>query len=438
MKTASIRPSSLDGLKKLAKKLKQERGIPHTEALELASRQAGYQSFVHARRSFADATGGTAAASYPVFLTAHWYERRAGANNSSGLNVNALDGAPSRRAGRELLQIRLSRPLPSIVTKQRVGKTRGLGTFVMEYDDHLEMHYLVDSQQRARELLLLAERTLRFMEVTGLQPVSHQAHRQRLQALENLPGHDHTSNWFDPTSGAVAMLDEPYPAALNSNADERAVRLAGTNFAEVSLLWEGLHNPGLTKPFLLSNDQSLLARVSAAVTGLPRYEFPATWPSETGNQGDAFMSPQRIRDSKPRRPIPNASYTNRMGATPYGGSFGTPSRWRPIEPMTPALHIELGSILYRLADFDVPWKVHERLHTHFRSELENWANYEYPGQEIGYQAYYGQEPLMRFKTPQQHLEGIKRAKEIVEAGYKDCKPRRELLAAIDAYISAVT
>lgn len=437
MKTANIRPSSLDGLKKLAKKLKQERCIPHTEALELASRQSGYQSFVHARRSLADAIGGAAAASYPVFLTAHWYERRSGVINSRGLNANAPGGAPRRRAGRELLQVRLSRPLPSIVTKQRVGKARGLGTFVMEYDDHLEMHYLADSQQRARELLLLAERALRFMEVTGLQPVSLQVHRQRLRSLDNLPGHDHTSDWFDATSGAVAMLDEPYPAALKSNAVERTVRLAGTDFTEISLLWEGLHNPGLTKPFLLSNDQSLLARVSAAVAGLPRYEFPTTWPSETGAQGDAFVSPQRIRDSKPRRPIPNASYTNRMGATPYGGSFGTPSRWRPMEPMEPALHMELGSILYRLSGFDVPWKVHERLHTHFRSELENWANYEHPGQDIGYQAYYGQEALMRFKTPQQHLEGIKRAKEIVEAGYKDCKPRRELLAVIDAYNSAV-
>src|SRR6185312_14617012 len=44
-----LRPSSLDGIKRLARTLKAERGITHTEALEIAARQAGYQSYTHAR-----------------------------------------------------------------------------------------------------------------------------------------------------------------------------------------------------------------------------------------------------------------------------------------------------------------------------------------------------------------------------------------------------
>lgn len=437
MKTANIQPSSLDGLKTLAKKLKQERSIRHTEALEVASRQAGYQSFVHARRSLATAVGGASGTNYSVFLTAHWYEHRSGTLNSSEINTNALGGPPRRRAGRELLQVNLTRSLPSIVAKHRVGKARGLGAFVMEYDDHLEMHSLADSQQKAREFLLLAERALRFMDVTGLQPVSLQVHRQRLGSLDNLPGHDHMSDWFDPISGAVAMLDEPYPEALIGRARERVIRLADIGFSEIALTWEGLHNPGVTKPFLVSNDQALLARVATAVAALPRYEFPKSWQAQTTSQGDAFVSPQRIRDRKTRRPIPKASYANRMGATPYGGNFGTPSRWRPMQQMQPALHMELGAILRRLAALTVPWKVREHLHTHFRSELENWANYEHPGEDIGYQAYYGQEPLERYKTRQQHLAGLIRAKEIVSAGYNDCKPRRQLIAAIYAFATAV-
>ncbi len=45
-----LRPLSLDGIKRLARTLKAECGVTHTEALELAARQAGYQSYTHARR----------------------------------------------------------------------------------------------------------------------------------------------------------------------------------------------------------------------------------------------------------------------------------------------------------------------------------------------------------------------------------------------------
>lgn len=437
MKIVSIRPSSLDGIKSLAKKLKQQRSIRHTEALEVASRQAGFESFVHARRLLSGGTTGAVHPSFPVYLTAHWYERRSGSINGSGINSVQIGSTPRLRAGRELLQVNLTRPLPSIISKHRIRRARGLVSFVMEYDDHLEMRQLADSQDRAKKLLLLAERALRFMEATGLQPVTHQAQRDRLRPLSDIPGHDHTSTWFDPTSGAVAMLDEPYPDALEAHTTKRAIHLMGVGFSEVALSWEGIYSPGLAKPILISDDSDLLARVCKAVTTLPGYEFPKAWDADTGAQGDAFVSPQRLRDGKARRPIPNASYTNRMGATPYGGGFGTPSRWRPIQSMAPALHTELGAILYRLADFNVPWKVRERLRTTFRSELENWANCEYPGEDIGYQAYYAQEPMERFKTRQQHVAGAKRAREIVLAGYNDCKPKRELITAIEKYAAAL-
>lgn len=437
MNIASIKPSCLDGIKNLAKKLKRDQGIRHTEALEVASRQAGYQSFVHARRSLSIVGTCASPRHFPVYLTAHWRELRQTSLGSNGISAAPSAGIPRRRAGRELLQVNLTRPLQSVISKHRVSKAQGLGVFVMEYDDHLEMHYLAESQQRARELLLSAERALRFMDVTGLQPVSLQTQRDRLRPLNDLPGHDHTSNWFDSATGSIAMLDEPYAGALKLHTAERALQLARAAFSEIPLPWDGIYNPGITKPYLISKDSALLTRVANAVSALPSYAFPDSWPDDTGVQGDAFVSPQRIRDGKVRRPIPNASYTNRMGATPYGGGFGTRSRWRPTQPMAPALHMELGSILYRLADFDVPWKVRERLRTTFRSELENWANYEHPSTEVGYKAYYDQGSLERFKTRQEHIAAAKRAKEIVMLGYDDCKPRRELIAAIEAYAVAV-
>ena len=50
MDTASIKPLTVNGIKQLAKKISRERNITHTSALNLASRQAGYEDFEHAKR----------------------------------------------------------------------------------------------------------------------------------------------------------------------------------------------------------------------------------------------------------------------------------------------------------------------------------------------------------------------------------------------------
>lgn len=76
MRIASIQPSTIDGIKQLAKKIKRELNVTHTEALDLASRQGGYPSFVNARRTIGAGASGyerpsPRAAVFPVFLSAH-------------------------------------------------------------------------------------------------------------------------------------------------------------------------------------------------------------------------------------------------------------------------------------------------------------------------------------------------------------------------------
>lgn len=46
-----IRPSTIEGIKSLAKTIKKAKGITHTAALEEASKQAGYQNYTHARNT---------------------------------------------------------------------------------------------------------------------------------------------------------------------------------------------------------------------------------------------------------------------------------------------------------------------------------------------------------------------------------------------------
>lgn len=49
-----VPPSTLDGIKRLAKKIKKDRAIKHIEALDVASRLSGYQNFRNAQHALAD------------------------------------------------------------------------------------------------------------------------------------------------------------------------------------------------------------------------------------------------------------------------------------------------------------------------------------------------------------------------------------------------
>ena len=49
MPSENIRPSTLDGIKRLAKSIKTERAIQHAVALDESARFAGFENFRHAR-----------------------------------------------------------------------------------------------------------------------------------------------------------------------------------------------------------------------------------------------------------------------------------------------------------------------------------------------------------------------------------------------------
>lgn len=136
------------------------------------------------------------------------------------------------------------------MAKHRVAHARGLCGFRMEYVDHLEHRTNVDSQEAARDRLLKAERSSRFMEATGLQPVSTKKFDSFSRVLAEMPDRGHDSDWFDPVSGSYVCLDEPHAAAvkgretkcahwLESNGLKMVVpnRRASTTLAIASRTW---------------------------------------------------------------------------------------------------------------------------------------------------------------------------------------------------------
>jgi hypothetical protein len=425
MTTTSIRPSTLDGIKQLAKKISRERHIRHTLALDEASRQAGFENLVHAKRQL---HGAQSARRFAVFLSVHWANRRP--SKSEPL-------PPGPRAGREILCVELSRRLPEIVAKHRVGYGRGLQGFRMEYEDHLEHRTNVEGQSKARELILNAVRSLRFMEATGLQPVSTAKYKGITDTVAKLPGKDHTSNWFDPETLGFVCLDEPYVSAIKRRSSERESWLALHSLKMITPTWEGIYNAGECVPHFISQDSQLLERIAGELAKVQPLVEPEIWPHETGLCNDDFVSPNRLADGKKRRGRPRPSYGDHNGATPYGGAPGIPSRWRPTKAMDFELHQQLGAFIKGLTG-GFSWRMAQKLSL-IRSDLEDWSLMEHRGKhgDSAYDLYYGSWSGEVGDTDVKRSQMLTAARAIIERGYEDCKPRRELLVVFDSAINEV-
>lgn len=418
MVISSIRPSTVDGIKQLAKKIKRERSITHTTALDVASRQAGFENFVHARRQL-----GARKPVFSVYLSIHWYVPR------NSVPVTGI------RGGLEVLEVSLSRPLPDLVAKHRVSSGRGLAAFRMEYRDHLEYETNAQSKEDAQNRLLTAERGLRFIEATGLQPVTTQKHRDAARYLDDLPGRDHVSQWFDPESDAVVLLDEPYKRAIEDRQGERREWVKARGAHMLSPAWEGIYRPGNCPPHLISSDEKLLERLSASLARLAPQAVSADWKLPSRIYGEDFISPARIADMKPRKARPGPSYRDYMGARPFGGAPGIRSRWRPVQTLPIDQHVELGKLLQTLIHGRWSNRVRDKL-DHHRSELEDWMFSEH-GSSPPDDVYYGRDHET-YVDANERRTALAKAKKIVERGYNECKPRRLLMAALDAALDEIS
>ena len=105
MSNNTVRPSSIEGIKRLAKSIKRERGITHTLSLDEAARQGAFQNFRHAQNVLS-ARGSTPRARHgqTVYITSYWRDR---------------DG---RSRGRETLKLVLSRPWAELVSRAELRR----------------------------------------------------------------------------------------------------------------------------------------------------------------------------------------------------------------------------------------------------------------------------------------------------------------------------
>lgn len=181
MSSEAIRPSTIDGIKRLAKSLKIEQSIQHAQALDAAAQAAGFQNFRHAGNVLRAAP--KMERSHPghrVFLTSYWKDRDGGAT------------------GRETLSIWLSVLWSDLITPLQLQNHRALADFRAEGPDQLAREHLQSSQSAARRAVCAAARALQFMDATKLRPSkSHSRAFPGGRSSNAVPGRDHYSIWYD-------------------------------------------------------------------------------------------------------------------------------------------------------------------------------------------------------------------------------------------------
>ncbi len=435
MSSEAIRPSTLDGIKRLAKSLKVERGIQHVRALDEAAHSAGFQNFRHARNAIR--AGGTAAPAHPghrVFITVYWRDRKAGSD------------------GRETLTIRLTVPLVELITPAHLGNHRALVYFRTEGPDHLARQTLTQSQSQARRAACAAARALQFMDATKLRPSkSHSRAYPGGRSTNAVPGQDHGSIWYDRASKRYLLADEPYERSVDRRSTERAAWAERHGFTILKPEWPGMYNPdGGTRLYLIADaDKGILLKpLAAALDSLPKPIIEETWDGESAPTVPIFVSPGAIAQAeavraKPREPRKPSSQRNSVG---YVQTFVGPQR-RPKGRMPIEAHPEVARLLKSvLANTYNRKGVYNRVNA-VRSELDEWVQREYKAVELPneqfFELYYRGESgstaphSLPAADRDRHVDSLTQARKVLVGHYPDCLPLRSLLKKMDAAIGSI-
>jgi hypothetical protein len=416
MPAITIHPSTLEGIKRLAKPLKRERRISHSQALDAAAQQAGYASFRHAQKQLAkspysppDARADVAL--IPIFISAYWR--------------NLQDNT----AGRETLLFHAREPWLEQLTAAQLRASRGLAAFRVDAPDHLEVSADSRDQNTARRQVCEAARTLQFMGITGLRPKTGRDDHHADFGHE-LPQRDHLTVWCHPEANATLIVDEPYHDPLILLQQRTAWgRNHGTRVGATS--WPGLYSPGNAPLFLAAIEahSALLSRVTSLLdAAAPDVPTAEQWSGESAPYAPVFVSPLRAASGRVKRPRPIGKPLGRVqnGAIAYT-AFAEGNLWRPNARMPLSAHRLTGSLLKELLEFGrLRSRAHARLRS-LRSELDNWLTAEHPDADHRSPYYYG--VAERRDTPP--LEAIERLESALREHYPDCTPRRGALRGLE-------
>lgn len=426
MLIGEVRPTTLDGVKRLAVQLRKERGLKHSSALDVAAQAANCTNFRNAQNVL-PLRRGSPVKPY-VLLTLYWYDKD-----------------QRYRIGRETLRVPLSQPILETCCKADLKRVRGFGNLRMVADDHFVCDAVAPTQIYARERLSTAERSIRFMERTGLRPSKDHLKAYPGGSMRNkLPGKDHATNWVDAATGQFILIDEPYrgvpdDAERTDWAVEHSWRVEKTG-------WPGMYNPYNCDLYVATGAADFdLKTLIAKIDTMPPPLLAADWTGESETSWETFISPMATTPQDVRRARCRGTVypTDSATSVPLNYSLGS-TRRRPKGALNLEGHIEAGRMIKAvLWSSQRPYGVYRRMNA-LRSTLEDWMDREVADAEFAnidfFDVYYheleDEDPLAhRVASPQGVVELLGELKEKLQEAYLDSVPLRRELRRIDASVT---
>ncbi|CAI9122220.1 DUF5623 domain-containing protein [Brytella acorum] len=423
MLNRNVRPTTIDGVKRLAIEIRKKSGIQHSAALDRAAQAANCSNYRNARRVL-PARAVMYARPY-VLLTIYWRDEKKPQN-----------------IGRETLNISLSKPILHICDKLALKYARGFGDFRMVADDHFVCDTLAHTQVRARERLCTAERSLRFMEYTGLRPCrNHRKNYPDGSSKDSLPNNDHATRWIDPIIGQFILVDEPYKGVPDDL--ERTQWAIRHKWLISKTSWAGMYNPYKCDLYIATEDSSNydLDALTKKINNMPPPLLEKNWSGESVLSWDMFVSPMADTPQDIRRARSQATVIPKASTTSLPCSYKPGSRTRrPVGALGIEGHIHAGRIIKAILwSGMLPDGVHIRLSS-LRSTLEGWMSFEIkPGELEGsefFDVYYHQpqetDPYNgRAKSRDGIVALLFELKGQLQATYQDCAPLRQQIRRIE-------
>lgn len=429
MSNDHIRPSSIEGIKQFAKRLKKSGGIQHAVALDQAAKAAGYGNYTHALRAI---SGGNPAPQslFSLYISVLWRDRT------------------TKAMGCELLKMQLGEPLDALVKPAQYKASRGLGTMRREGPDHLADTHTVSSQELAREAACEAARTIQFIAATGLVPSNAKRSFPRGDFQNRMPGSDHDAAWYDPAAKIFVRTNEPYVS--NSVTPQQQAWASRHGWAVALSPWKGMYRPDNGTSLFLLADVSKEISLDKIISELAKAQAPivaSNWDGESRPVTPAFISPgqaaeieaksREIKTTEKRRGVRNSVKYSMVLTGP---------RLRPKTRMPIEGHKLVGRLLKSaLLGTRERAGVHRRVDA-IRCELDNWVQCEYErgelSDEVFFDLYYHElpegDPLAAPPTSlDRHIASLDEVKATLVRYYPECPPLRDLLKKADLAIASL-
>jgi hypothetical protein len=429
MGSRDIHPTTIAGIKRLARSIKRERGNTHLAALDVAAQAAGFSNFRHAENALSVPTRSIRppeSGPHEIFITAYWG-----------------DGT----TGRETLRLSMRAPWKSRLTPRQLADCRRVRLFRAQADDHLCARETLRGQDGARRGVIRAARVMQFIDATGLVP-SRAFRRAYPQGNAiRLPDEDHVTLWFDPYSGGYVIADEPYEDPGSSRLKEREEWCAENGFEVVKVKWPGMHYPeGGTSLFLWAMTGTVdLRRLAALLEGSPQPVCMNEWTGDSALAMPPFATPSMQAHRQAGARLPRLSLRSSSVTEGYVQTFVGPQR-RPKGRLPVDAHREAARLLNEVLLQSERRKGVKNRVDWVRSELDEWCMREYtpaelPGEDFS-NLYYGSYGTSIATIPtdaerEAHVKRLRRVQHIARQHYPDCVPVRKLTGKLDLAITSL-